>query len=108
MQREGALTCSSAAERAYLRRQTDNGEGVVDDDLHSRIEALVAEEHELRRAHASGSGPDEAEMRRLAELEVSLDRTWDLLRQRQARRDAGQDPAAASERSGDVVEGYLA
>jgi hypothetical protein len=44
---------------------------------------------------------------RLAALEVSLDRVWDLLRQRQARRDAGIDPAQAEERSANTVEGYL-
>ncbi|MDT7551284.1 MAG: hypothetical protein QOE84_3678 [Actinomycetota bacterium] len=80
----------------------------MDDDLHRRIEELVDEEHALRAAHAAGSGPDERELARLKSLEVALDRAWDLLRQRQARRAAGQDPAAAAERPGDVVEGYLA
>lgn len=79
----------------------------MDEDLHSRIEALVGEEHELRRAQAAGSGPDQEQQARLREIEVSLDRTWDLLRQRQARRDAGQDPGRATERRADVVEGYL-
>jgi hypothetical protein len=79
----------------------------VDEDLHQRIEALVAEEHDLRRAHAAGSGPDDVEQSRLRRLEVDLDRTWDLLRQRQARRDAGQDVSASAERRADVVEGYL-
>jgi hypothetical protein len=37
---------------------------------------------------------------------VQLDRYWDLLRQRDARRRAGLDPDAAQERSADVVEGY--
>lgn len=79
----------------------------MDDDLHRRIEALVAEEHDLRAAHTAGSGPDEQEQARLRELEQALDRTWDLLRQRQARRDAGQDPDGAQERGSGVVEGYL-
>jgi hypothetical protein len=79
----------------------------VDEDLHRRIEALVAEEHALRAAHRAGSGPDEQEASRLREVENGLDRAWDLLRQRQARRDAGQDPGGAQERRTDVVEGYL-
>jgi hypothetical protein len=58
--------------------------------------------------HAAGSGPDERELARLETLEVALDGAWDLHRQRQARRAAGQDPTAAAERPADVVEGYLA
>jgi hypothetical protein len=79
----------------------------VDDDLHAKIAAMVEEEHALRKAHASGSGPDEAELHRLRVLEEGLDRTWDLLRQRQARREAGQDASTANERAAEVVEGYL-
>ena len=43
----------------------------------------------------------------MEELGVQLDRYWDLLRQRDARRRAGLDPDQAR-RSGpaDVVEGY--
>lgn len=79
----------------------------MDDDLHRRIEAFVAEEHALRSAHADGSGLDDDDRARLRRLEEKLDRTWDLLRQRDARRAAGQDPGQAQERSADVVEGYL-
>ena len=80
----------------------------MDEDLHAKIAAMVDEEHALRKAHAaSGTGPDPAELQRLRVLEEGLDRTWDLLRQRQARRDAGQDPGAAKERDADVVERYL-
>jgi len=71
-----------------------------------RIEALVAEEHELRRRREDGDIDADDERRRLAELEVELDRAWDLLRQRRARRAAGQDPDQAAERSGDTVEHY--
>ncbi len=78
----------------------------MDEDLHNRITALVAEEHALRRAHG-GDGLTELEQIRLRALEEGLDRTWDLLRQREARRAAGLDPTGAQERSADVVEGYL-
>jgi hypothetical protein len=76
-----------------------------DDELHRRIDELVAEEHRLERAHV-GQALSEAEQQRLAALGVQLDRYWDLLRQREARRRAGLDPDGAQERSADVVEGY--
>ncbi len=76
-----------------------------DTDIHRRIDELVAEEHRLERAHV-GQGLSPAEQARLEDLGVQLDRYWDLLRQRDARRRAGLDPDAAQERSGNVVEGY--
>ncbi len=76
-----------------------------DDELHHRIDELVAEEHRLERAHV-GQALSEAEQRRMTEIGVQLDRYWDLLRQRDARRRAGQDPDAAQERGANVVEGY--
>jgi Protein of unknown function (DUF2630) len=76
----------------------------MDDAIRRRIDELATEEHALR---SSGHAITEAERARLHELEVTLDRTWDLLRQRQARREAGQDPEGARERPAGVVEGYL-
>jgi uncharacterized protein DUF2630 len=76
-----------------------------ENELHRRIDELVAEEHKLERAHV-GKALSEAELQRLNDLSVQLDRYWDLLRQRDARRRAGLDPDAAQERSADVVEGY--
>jgi hypothetical protein len=76
-----------------------------DDELHRRIDELVAEEHQLERANV-GQALSDDEQRRLADLSVQLDRYWDLLRQRAARRRAGLDPEGAQERPGDVVEGY--
>lgn len=76
-----------------------------DTELHHRIDELVAEEHRLERAHV-GQALSESEQRRLADLGVALDRHWDLLRQRDARRRAGLDPDGAQQRPADVVEGY--
>jgi hypothetical protein len=42
----------------------------------------------------------------LQELKIALDQYWDLLRQRRALRESGQDPDAAELRGRDVVEGY--
>lgn len=72
-----------------------------DKQISSRIGELIDEEHRLERA---GDQPDP---QRLQALEVELDRCWDLLRQRRARRAAGENPDDAETRPGDVVERYL-
>ena len=77
-----------------------------DKQVMNRIGALVEEEHTLER-QAVGDGLDETQQARLHEVEVALDQCWDLLRQRRARRNAGQDPDAASVRPEGTVEGYL-
>jgi hypothetical protein len=71
-----------------------------------RIGALVSEEHALER-QAGDVGLDDTQQARLQEVEVALDQCWDLLRQRRARRDAGQDPDTARVRPEGTVEGYL-
>ena len=76
-----------------------------DDDIVTRINALADEEHSLERAHAGKSLSPE-EHRRLKDVEIALDQCWDLLRQRRARRHAGQDPNDAEVRPETVVEGY--
>jgi Protein of unknown function (DUF2630) len=76
-----------------------------DAQIHGTIEQLVAEEHDLWQRESEGSASD-ADRRRLDELKVSLDQCWDLLRQRRARREAGQDPDAVELRRPEVVERY--
>ena len=46
------------------------------------------------------------EHNRLESIKVSLDQAWDLLRQRRALRESGQDPEAAHARDPEVVERY--
>ncbi len=76
-----------------------------DAEIVNQIDQLVAEEHHLEREHsANGLGDEDRE--RLRAVEVQLDQCWDLLRQRRARRDAGQDPAGAEVRAPGVVEHY--
>jgi len=76
-----------------------------DQEILDHINALVDEEHDLRgREETAVLMPADAE--RLASIEVQLDRFWDLLRQRRARRDAGQDPDDTSMRPADIVEHY--
>lgn len=76
-----------------------------DQQIHGTIEQLVAEEHELWQREAAGDASD-ADRRRLEQLKVSLDQSWDLLRQRRALREAGSDPDAADVRPPEVVERY--
>ena len=73
-----------------------------DQSILDRINALVAEEHELR---ASGATSDQHQ--RLRALEEQLDQCWDLLRQRRAREEYGENPDEASVRSAGDVESYL-
>jgi predicted nuclease with TOPRIM domain len=80
---------------------------MADEQVSERIEALVQEEHELLDRGGTQRGLDEAGHARLEEIRVELDRYWDLLRQRRARRRAGQDPEGASPRDADTVEHYL-
>jgi len=71
-------------------------------EIHRTISELVSEEKRLR-----GEPTHTDEQRgRLRQLEESLDQCWDLLRQRRARRNAGQDPDSATLRPERVVEGY--
>ena len=76
-----------------------------DPQIHGAIDRMVAEEHELWQREAAGEATD-SDRQKLEALRVSLDQCWDLLRQRRARRDAGQDPDAAELRGPEVVERY--
>jgi hypothetical protein len=79
-----------------------------DRSISDHIEALIAEEHRLLDAAGhSGAGLDAAEHERLEAVRIELDRLWDLMRQRRARRSAGLDPDGATERDAGTVEGYL-
>ena len=63
-----------------------------DAQVHARIEQFVAEEHDLWQREADGTAT-EVDRERLRRLEVQLDQTWDLLRQRRALRSAGKSSA---------------
>jgi hypothetical protein len=80
-----------------------------DESIAAKIEGLVAEEHELRRREeADSTNPEklEADQERLRAVEIELDRCWDLLRQRRAREEFGQNPDEARVRDADTVERY--
>ena len=76
---------------------------MADEEIHERITRLVDAEHSLRN-QSTHTDEQRAE---LARIEESLDQCWDLLRQRQALREAGMDPSAAEARPVSEVEGYI-
>jgi hypothetical protein len=77
-----------------------------DDEIMHEITTLTNEEHELLHEGEQKVGLDEAQHARLNDLKVELDRLWDLLRQRRARRHAGLNPDGAQERDAGIVENY--
>jgi uncharacterized protein DUF2630 len=79
---------------------------VNDKTILQHISELVAEEKELRHSHL-GHGLGGADRQRLDALERELDQAWDLLRQRRAREETGEDPDDAKQRPVDEVESYL-
>jgi Protein of unknown function (DUF2630) len=76
-----------------------------DIEIVKQIDRLVDEEHQLERSHAD-QGLSDADRARLTAVETQLDQCWDLLRQRRARRNAGQDPDTSAVRPASVVEHY--
>jgi hypothetical protein len=78
-----------------------------DKEILGHIDELIATEHELRNKVAAGELSSTQERARLREVEESLDRCWDLLRQRRVRREFGEDPSQTAERPAPEVEGYL-
>jgi hypothetical protein len=77
-----------------------------DQQVQDHIEQLVLEEHTLLGRSAGEQGLSPADHDRLAQVRVELDRYWDLLRQRRAREEFGQDPDTATLRDETVVENY--
>ncbi|QJW35290.1 DUF2630 family protein [Cellulosimicrobium protaetiae] len=79
----------------------------TDGGIRRTISDLVAQEHELRDRLSRGEADAHEERERLRAIEVELDQCWDLLRQRDAAREFGSDPDAATVRDPGTVEGYL-
>jgi len=66
------------------------------------IQELVDEEHRLY----GKTTLTEDDRHRLDQVKIELDRCWDLLRQRRALREFGDDPGAARLRPAKTVEDY--
>jgi hypothetical protein len=75
---------------------------VRDQSVLQHINELVEEEKRL----LSEAAPPEAPSERLHAIEAELDQCWDLLRQRRAHREFGEDPDQSRVRPKDVVENY--
>ena len=78
-----------------------------DKEILSHIDELIATEHDLRTKVADGELSSAEERDRLRSVEEALDQCWDLLRQRRARREFGENPDEAAARPAGEVEGYM-
>lgn len=97
MRRADAAILASGASR-YSRTMDDSS-------IHDHINSL-AEEEERLYTQAGSDGLDQSAERRLHDIQLQLDQSYDLLAQRRARRAAGQDPDEAMPRPPDTVESY--
>ena len=77
-----------------------------DKAIANQINRLAEEERQLFDREAKGTASD-ADKERLRRLQVTLDQCWDLLRQRRAKREFGQNPDEAKPRDEKIVEGYI-
>jgi hypothetical protein len=78
-----------------------------DKDILGHIDELIKTEHELRSRLAAGDLTSAQEHEQLRATEEELDQYWDLLRQRRARREFGEDPSGSAARPIPEVEGYM-
>jgi hypothetical protein len=78
-----------------------------DKDILHHIDDLIKTEHELRARLAAGELSTDEEQGQLRATEEQLDQYWDLLRQRRARREFGEDPSGSAARPVSEVEGYM-
>jgi hypothetical protein len=74
-----------------------------DSSILGHISELVEEEQRLR----TDAGKPDHNADRLRHVEEQLDQCWDLLRQRRAKREFGEDPDTATPRDPRTVEGYI-
>jgi hypothetical protein len=74
----------------------------TDQNVLKHLKELADEEHHL---YEKGNLTD-AERDRLKAINVALDQYWDLLRQRRAKEEFGQNPDEAEIRRPGVVEKY--
>ena len=78
-----------------------------DKEIMAHIGDLIQTEHKLREQLAAGQLSTVQEREQLKATEAALDQCWDLLRQRRARREFGENPNEALARPVGEVEGYM-
>jgi hypothetical protein len=76
---------------------------VEDNAVLSHIKKLTAKEEDL---YGKQDLTDE-DIRELHKVKSELDQYWDLLHQRRALRDAGENPAKAAMRTIDTINNYV-
>ena len=74
-----------------------------DKTILAHIGELVEEEKRLKNDPTPAADTHD----RIRHLEEQLDQCWDLLRQRRAKREFGDDPDSAKVRDVDTVERYV-
>jgi hypothetical protein len=77
-----------------------------DKEILAHIDDLIKTEHTLRGQLAAGQLSTAQEREQLKAAEEALDQCWDLLRQRRARREFGEDPSVVGTRPVTEVEDY--
>ena len=82
-------------------------ERMDDKEILRTIDDLIQTEHDLRARLAAGQLTSDEEHEQLRATEQQLDQCWDLLRQRRARREFGEDPGGTAARPVTEVEDYL-
>jgi hypothetical protein len=93
---------SPDAGKHHRQGSTHRQEAAMNDkSILDHISSLINEEHSLRGVDAPAPDPQ-----RLKHVEEELDQCWDLLRQRRAKREFGEDPDAAAPRDIGTVENY--
>ncbi|HXW87720.1 MAG TPA: DUF2630 family protein [Streptosporangiaceae bacterium] len=78
-----------------------------DKEILTTIDDLIKTEHDLRARLAAGELTSGQEHEQLRVVQEQLDQCWDLLRQRRARREFGEDPSGSAARPASEVEDYL-
>jgi Protein of unknown function (DUF2630) len=78
-----------------------------DKEIMAHIDDLIQTEHKLREQLAAGQLTTAREREQLKAAEEALDQCWDLLRQRRARSEFGENPNEATARPVGEVEGYM-
>ena len=78
-----------------------------DKEILGHIDDLIKTERELRERLAAGQMGTAQEREQLKAAEEALDQCWDLLRQRRARAEFGENPNEAAARPVGEVEGYM-
>jgi hypothetical protein len=80
---------------------------VDETEILGHIDELIKTEHDLRAKLAAGELSSGEEHAQLRAAEEALDQCWDLLRQRRARREFGENEGDATLRPVSEVEGYM-